>query len=676
MDTIKRETMDFFGAQDVHRRNTVILILYFAISVAITATAAYFVALVYWYVFNHVANFWRDLYELRIVPFRWWNVTKYYFIAGPFAIALISLSIRKTRQLAAPIDLVMPLIGASEVDRSVMHPPTKQFIDVVEEMSIASRTPMPRTFVITKEYGINAMAVGWTADKAAIAASAGAIQMLSRNEIQGVVAHEFSHILNGDMAMNVRLLGVLHGIDCIGVMGRMFVDFLIKSGQMGIPGHSNVIAMGSWVALILSAPFAVLSWLGVLLGHVIRAAISRQREYLADASAVQFTRFPDGIAGALTKIGGLTVGSALRGTSLVTSHFFLANAMGNASRLMSFESHPPLPDRVKRIKPDFDGTFPYIPMHYNASMGDPGKAAWQPGSCAPEGAPEPAITTDAGSSFTKDDIADALTLPDPGYGDFAGRLLSSLPPSIARTAAIPEDAQLVVYAILLSRDGQKRAAQLAAISESEGAERAEKTLAIAAAYADADPAVEVPLLDRAFTSMTTLSTPELTQAYSAFHRIFPYEKISDPNEFLFVSAIEARLASVTRNRSRSGIAIKEISGIQAELMTVAAYLLKWKRQLAPAEGRESHSQTAIPLLAGLDLDKIDTSPDAITRAFSAIARAEPALKKEFLIMMVRLIAPDGELSAAAAEMIWLIAELARARIPPLMPGTLTKRRKR
>jgi Zn-dependent protease with chaperone function/uncharacterized tellurite resistance protein B-like protein len=668
--------MDFFAAQDIHRRNTIILLFYFTIATALTASAAYLTALAYLYVMNHIANFWRDIYGLETVPFTWWSVSNYYLIAGPCAAALVSLSLWRTRQLSAPIDIIMPLIGANEVERTIMHPPTKQFIDVVEEMAIASGTPMPRTFVMPREFGINAMAVGWSADKAAIAVSGGAIQMLSRNEMQGVVAHEFSHILNGDMAMNVRLLGVLYGIDCIGVTGRIFLSFLVKSGQMGIPGHSNVVAMCSWVAILLSLPLAALSWLGVLFGQLIRAAISRQREYLADASAVQFTRFPDGIAGALTKIGGLTLGSSIRGTSLVTSHFFLASAFGNSPGFLSLASHPPLVNRVKRIKPDFDGSFPYLPMHYEAKMGDPKKAAWQPGSSEPTGAPAPVITAESGTGLTGDDIAASLTAPDPRYADFVRSLLSNLPGVLVKTASTPEDAVLVIYAILLSSDERRRAAEMAAIKQKEGPGRAERTLAMAAAYAGADPAIEVPLLDRAFKSISKLSSPELLQAYESFRYIFPSEKAVDTNDFVFLSAVEARMSSVTRQRSRSGIAIKQMAGIEAELLTIAVYLLKWKKHTVPSKDSKTGAQEALPMLAGIDIERIDTSPDSLKNAFSVISRADPDLKKEVLVMMVKLLAPDGVIGAAEAEMIWLIAELARARIPPLMPGTLAKRSRR
>lgn len=668
--------MDFFASQDVHRRNTVILLVYFVFAVTITATAAYFVALAYWFVLNRVANFWRDLYGFQTVSFQWWDISKYYLIAGPFAAALISLSIWRTRKLAAPVDYIMSLIGAAEVDRSVRHPPTKQFIDVVEEMSIASGTPMPRTFVITREYGINAMAAGWSSGSAAIASSAGAIQMLTRDEMQGVVAHEFSHILNGDMAMNVRLLGVLYGIDCIGIIGRMFVGFLVKSSQMGIPGHSNVVAMGSWVALLLSLPFAALSWLGVLLGQLIRASISRQREYLADASAVQFTRYPEGIAGALTKIGGLTAGSSMQGTSLVASHFFLASAFGSSSRFLSPASHPPLADRVRRINPGFSGEFPYVPMHYEAKMGDPRKAAWQPGSRQAASTPGPVVTTSEGAAFSRDDISDSLTAPNPQYEGFAEKLMGGLPQVLAKAACVPEEAMLVIYALLLAGDEQKRLAQVSAISGFEGRDRAERVVCLAEAYTGADQAAEVPLMDRAFRALKKLSHPELRDAYETFSRLFPVGEITDENAFVFTAAIDARLASMSRRNRQKGLAVKNLPGIEAELMTVAAYLLKWKQRRAEENTGKDSPGIVMPMLAGIDLEGIDTSPQALKDALDAIASTEPALKKEMLVMMVKLLAPEGRIDPPEAEMIWLLSELARSQIPPVMPGLLARRIKR
>ncbi len=672
-----RDTMDFFEAQDVHRRNTVILLVYFTVAVALTATAAYFVTLSYWFVFNKVANFWRDLYDLDIIQFEWWNVHKYYFIAGPCAIALVSLSVWKTRQLAAPIDQIMPLIGATEVDHGIMHPPTKVYLDVVEEMSIASRTPMPRTFVIPREYGINAMAVGSSADSAAIAVSAGAIQMLTRDEMQGVVAHEFSHILNGDMAMNVRLLGVLYGIDSIGLIGRMFCGFLVRSGRLGIPGHSNVLAMGAWVALLLCLPFAFLSWLGLIFGQLIRAAISRQREYLADASAVQFTRFPDGIAGALTKIGGLTAGSAMRGTAMVASHFFLASAFGTSSGLLSVASHPPLSDRIKRITPNFDGDFPYLPMHYEAKMGDPRKAAWQPGSRDPEGGPAaPAITTESGTRMSPEDITSALTAPNPAYVSYVRKLFMGLPDALVKTASVPETAMLLVYAVLLSHDDRKRADEVAVITDREGEERAKQADSLSRILKTSNPEAEVPLLEKAFASMSKLARPELEEAYESFSRIFSLTQPEDSSEYIFPAAIRARLSALSGKGNKSGLAIKKMASVEHEITTIAAFLVKWKALAEAASQKEPAAQLASRILWGIDLKQIDTSPTQLENACAKIARADPHLKRELLVLAVKLLAPNGIVSPASAEMIWLLAELTRARIPPLMPGELTKRLKR
>ena len=186
------------------------------------------------------------------------------------------------------------------------------------------------------------------------------MKLLTRDELQGVIGHEFSHILNGDMRLNLRLMGIIFGILCLAVIGRVLLYTRSRSSKDKNP------------LPLLGLALIVIGWVGVFFGRLIQAAVSRQREFLADASSVQFTRNPAGLAGALKKIGGLSYGSKLEAAHAEeASHMFFGNGMGE-SFFHLMDTHPPLAERIRAIDPSFDGTLP-------------ARAAWPKWNAPPRG---------------------------------------------------------------------------------------------------------------------------------------------------------------------------------------------------------------------------------------------------------------------------------------------------
>src|SRR6266480_2477874 len=247
----------------------------------------------------------------------------------------------KTLSLARGGRAVAELLDGRLVNPNSTDAHERKLLNVVEEMSIASGVPVPQVYVMDGEAGINAFAAGHSASDAAISVTRGYMKMPSRDELQGVIGHEFSHILNGDMRVNLRLMGLVFGILCLTVIGRI----LIRTS-----GRKNPLPL-------LGLALIIIGWAGVFFGRLIQAAVSRQREVLADASAVQFTRNPSGLAGALKKIGGLTDGSRINSPHAEeASHLFFANGLGNSF----FATHPPLVERIRALDPSFDGRFPRV----------------------------------------------------------------------------------------------------------------------------------------------------------------------------------------------------------------------------------------------------------------------------------------------------------------------------
>jgi len=329
--------MEFFANQDKARKRTKVLVIYFVIAVACIIASVYFANLLIFYgaqlqnpgALSPELILWRPLLFL-------------YSVLGTIGVVGLG-SLYKTATLAKGGSIVAELLGGQLVELNTPDPDERQLRNVIEEMAIAAGVPVPRIYVLDGEKGINAFAAGHAPGDAVIGVTRGCMTLLDRDELQGVIGHEFSHILNGDMRLNLRVMGLLYGILCLAVIGQM----LIYSRGRGGKGKNPLVLLG--LALI------VIGAIGVFFGRLIQAAISRQREFLADASSVQFTRNPAGLSGALQKIGG--VGSRVESANAgEASHMFFGNGLGKPF-LGMLATHPPLKDRIRAIDPGWDGQF-------------------------------------------------------------------------------------------------------------------------------------------------------------------------------------------------------------------------------------------------------------------------------------------------------------------------------
>lgn len=236
----------------------------------------------------------------------------------------------------------------------------RRLVNVVEEMALASGTAVPCVYLLPDQ-GINAFAAGFTPQDAVIGVTQGAISLLSRDELQGVIAHEFSHIYNGDMRLNTQLVAIVHGIMVIGLAG----NHLLR-GLEDTPHSSANRKQPTILVSMFGTALCIVGFSGTFVGNLIKAAVSRQREFLADATAVQYTRNPDSIAGALKKIGGYKMGSTLKAARAAEfSHLFFGPGT-SSSYLLS--GHPDLRERIRRIDPDWDGTFVNVAAPQQDSM--------------------------------------------------------------------------------------------------------------------------------------------------------------------------------------------------------------------------------------------------------------------------------------------------------------------
>jgi len=335
--------MDFFGKQAQARTQTTALVLYFVLAVLFIVIAVYAASLSILHFTEGMAYdgaplalpSWRSIVLWDPQLFGW-------VVSGTLGVVLAG-AVYKFLRLSRGGSAVAEELGGRLLADEPTDADERRLRNVVEEMALAAGVPVPKVYVLDNDTGINAFAAGHNAADAAIGITRGGMTLLTRDELQGVIGHEFSHLLNGDMRINIRIMGILFGIVCLTVIGRV----LMYSRGGGNRGRAPMLLLG--VALL------VIGAVGVLFGRLIQAALSRQREMLADASAVQFTRNPAGLAGALRKIGsvGARIDSPHAGEA---SHMFFENGLGKPM-FGWLATHPPLAERIRAIDPAWDGRF-------------------------------------------------------------------------------------------------------------------------------------------------------------------------------------------------------------------------------------------------------------------------------------------------------------------------------
>ncbi|CDT79422.1 Peptidase, M48 family [Vibrio diabolicus] len=336
--------MNFFDHQDTARQRTGLLVFLFSLAVVtITGLVSVLsIGIYYGVTGEHFDQETALTYVLLC-------------FAGVLLVVTISSMVRLSALTSNGGRGVAESIGGKLISSNTLDAKHRQLLNVVEEMAIASGIPVPPVYVMQEELGINAFAAGMSIDDAVIGVTQGALDSFTRDELQGVIAHEFSHILNGDMRLNTRLIGVLFGITCIAHFGHLVLDNTHHTSR--VSRSSSDSDKGFAVIMLIAIICLVLGWIGTLFGSMIKAAISRQREFLADASAVQFTRNDQGIAGALKKIGSHMAGSSLntKASDEMSHMMFGQSKISGFSGL--FATHPPLEERIRRIEPGWDGSF-------------------------------------------------------------------------------------------------------------------------------------------------------------------------------------------------------------------------------------------------------------------------------------------------------------------------------
>lgn len=440
--TTDRRSANFFFRQMQARSNCRKLVILFIVAVFGIIAVLYFAFRLICYI-NLITNIIKPsaVFEGKST-FLWWDPATFLTVFIAVTSFILIAGMIKMHQLQKGGSSVAQMLGGRLVSQNTSEPAEHQLLNVVEEMAIAAGIPVPLVYILDKEPGINAFAAGLSINDAAVAITQGALAGLNRNELQGVIAHEFSHILNGDMRLNIQLIGIIYSILVIGIIGGEILE------NHRISSKSAVLFIGG---LLL----AVIGYIGTFAGRLIQAAVSRQKEFLADASAVRFTRNPGGLANALKKIGGWKTGSLINSaTARQASHLFFGETHIDVLFPEYLATHPPLIERILLLDPSFDGVFPAV----NEPAKTPPAVNNKPVAFASDkiaGTPVSLpVTAEAG------EIVDSVGNPAVDNLNSASIILTSLPGEIKEKLSTPDGAAAVVCALLAGNECRQRESQL------------------------------------------------------------------------------------------------------------------------------------------------------------------------------------------------------------------------
>ena len=447
----KRST-NFFERQEQAQGNCRKLVYLFVIAVLCIIVAIYFAFRLvrYIYLVTEVIKVTNPAGNLgKITGFSWWDPASFILVFAVVTLFILIASIIKMHQLQKGGGAIAEMLGGRLIPKSTANPAERQLLNVVEEMAIASGIPVPVVYVLDSEDGINAFTAGLTINDAAITVTQGALDLFTRDEMQGVIAHEFSHILHGDMRLNIQLIGIIYGILVIGIIGGEILE-------------SHRISSKSIVVFISGILLATIGYIGTFTGRLIQSAVSRQKEFLADASAVKFTRNPSGLANALKKIGGYIFGSQINSpTAKQASHLFFGESHSDFLFPDSLATHPPLMERILCLDPSFDGIFPKV----KKSIAGPQPLSPDIPASAVNRVDASALA-DQSVSTKAADIINRVGKPTAANLNHSSVLLASISDNIKQALNTPENAANFIFALLLGKDCRERESQIEAIQRS------------------------------------------------------------------------------------------------------------------------------------------------------------------------------------------------------------------
>ncbi|MGL1264088.1 M48 family metallopeptidase [Vibrio parahaemolyticus] len=613
--------MDFFHHQDNARQRTGLLVMLFTLAVlAITGLVSVISIGIYFYFTGE--------------PFTTQSIISYCLLSfvGVLLVVSISSFIRLSELNANGGRGVAESIGGKLISTDTSNAKHRQLLNVVEEMSIASGIPVPPVYVMTEEHGINAFAAGMSIDDAVIGVTQGALDAFSRDELQGVIAHEFSHILNGDMRLNTRLIGALFGITCIAHFGHLILDN--SNSTRHVSRSSSDSNKGFAVIILIAIVCLVLGWLGTLFGNMIKAAISRQREFLADASAVQFTRNDQGIAGALKKIGSNVQGSTLN----TKASDEMSHMMFGQSKLSGFSSlfatHPPLDERIRRIEPNWDGIYAQHSHAQSTAFDNEQVSGFAVGGGSP---------------------ASQSASPSEQLSETGQQLISQLPPELVDIAREPYSARFIAFALIFDGSDIQRE-----MIKSYVPLASQSTLLPWLDY-DLPLHLRFPLLELALPALKSLSEAQKISLCKVLRELSETDNQYSLAEWCVINLLEKQLLASFGFIKQH----KTLKQLEESVFWLLRELAWVSHSQADKAQRAYHCALAHLGFPEVKLEPANSNWHLSRAALELLLQLKPKDRRIFVKACRLAIESDGEITVAEGELYRVIACFLEVPEPPL-----------
>ncbi len=556
---------------------------------------------------------------------------------------------------------VARMLGGTPVPQDTTDFSLRRLRNVVEEIAIASGTPVPAIYVLEEEGAINAFAAGYAPADAAVAVTRGALDRLNRNELQGVIAHEFSHILNGDMRLNIRLIGLLFGILVLGIGARKILEHS-RGGRD---------SRGAGAILLIALGVMIVGYIGVFFGRLIKAGVSRQREYLADASAVQFTRQTDGLAGALKKIAGVGEGSRLQNAEAEeVSHMLFGDGVGYSAL---FATHPPLLKRIQALDPSFRAESlkglqaQWAKAPPNGLAEDRALGLAGGGGATPPPPPLPAARAEL--AVEADRVAAQVAQPDARDYLRAGAIAKAIPGPLRQAAATRSSAPALLFGLLLDAVPEIRTRQLLRLVGDFDETLARDAEQASAACSGLHPALRLPLASLAFPALRQRPRADVERMVATVEALIHADGQIGLFEYCLGRLFNRQVIEALDPSRHRASGRRKLHALRSEVGDLLAVLARHGHEDGAAAQR-AFSAAMAGLFQG-EAARYTPPSDWV----GALDRALPALDaldltgKQLLIEAVVLAAShDGRISVAEGELLRTVCGLLHLPLPPMLDG--------
>jgi len=636
--------MNFFAYQDQARRQSRWLVFLFILAVIIIVVAIDLVMLISFGMLDTEQ-------QHALLSLQMWKNNAPALLAGALATASVILlaSLFKTMALRSGGGKVARDLGGTLVEADARDPLRRRLYNVVEEIALASGVPVPQIYVLDQESGINAFAAGFTPADAAVAVTRGALEKLSRNELQGVIAHEFSHIFNGDMRLNIRLMGALFGILVLALIGRRVLQ---GSYYMGRSKNSK----GGAVIFIAVAVMLV-GYIGLFFGRWIKSAVARQREYLADASAVQFTRDPDGIAGALKKIAVYSDASYLNVESEEVSHMLF----GDGERTKMFATHPPLSERITRIDPSFTAEdLTSLATRIQREQESQARQAVKE---------EQQAKKQGGGMFDAGNIIDQIGSPDFSRILMAATLAASIPEQISRAAHSSEWATEVLFYCLLDKDTEVRERQLLSVAQHMGSDSESRVRGLLGAAPELPREQRLPLVGMVFPELNRRPPDYVSNVLNTIKDLSEADGRIDVFEYMLAKIIAQQVWESMNPQKVRMSGKKSLRQVMDNALNVIAVLAQQGQEsTADIQGAYATGVTALGLENPAAMPHFEDWHPVLDDALPLLDQLRPAAKEKLVKAMVATVMADNRVAVEEMEFLRVVCALIHVPLPMITGG--------